>query len=238
MTGGMNENGARLAGDDAEVVRVRLDLGRRRRTGVPEVVFAERKTLEDTRLALEGLVAEGGFALATRLPEAHAEALVAHFAGAARWSREARALRIGELPHTGFRAGVLCAGTSDLPVAEEAAFVLEAFGHTVLRRYDVGVAGLHRLFEGFEAITACEALVVVAGMEGALPSVVAGVVDVPVIAVPTSVGYGAAFEGIAALLGMLTSCAPGIGVVNIDNGFGAAAFVHKLAGAGARIAAR
>ena len=126
---------------------------------------------------------------------------------------------------------VVCAGTSDLPVAEEAAFALDALGHDAVRATDVGVAGIHRLFDALDDIMTCRAVIVVAGMEGALPSVVAGLVRAPVIAVPTSVGYGAAFEGMAALLGMLTSCAPGIGVVNIDNGFGAAALAHKIVSA-------
>jgi NCAIR mutase (PurE)-related protein len=132
------------------------------------------------------------------------------------------------LPPTGQRVAVVCAGTSDLPVAREAAFTLEAFGEVVVSATDVGVAGVHRVFEVLEDVRTCRAVVVVAGMEGALPSVVAGLVKAPVIAVPTSVGYGAAFEGLAALLGMLTACAPGIGVVNIDNGFGAAALAHKI----------
>jgi NCAIR mutase (PurE)-related protein len=138
------------------------------------------------------------------------------------------ALRCGRLPTTGIRVAVVSAGPSDLPVAEEAAFALEAFGHDPVRASDVGVAGIHRIFESLDAIASCRAIIVVAGMEGALPSVVAGLVRAPVIAVPTSVGYGAAFDGLAALLGMLNACAPGIGVVNIDNGFGAAALAHKI----------
>ena len=119
-------------------------------------------------------------------------------------------------------------GTSDLPVAEEAAVVLEHLGHSVDRITDVGVAGIHRVFSGLERLRSSGALIVVAGMEGALPSVIAGLVDRPVVAVPTSVGYGASFGGVAALLGMLNSCAGGIGVVNIDNGFGAATLVHRI----------
>ena len=131
-------------------------------------------------------------------------------------------------PHLPGRVGVLCAGTSDLPVAEEAAGTLEVMGATVERIYDVGVAGLHRLMHHRSIFSACDVLIVCAGMEGALPSVVGGLVDVPVIAVPTSVGYGASFGGLAALLGMLNSCANGIAVVNIDNGFGAAAFAASI----------
>jgi hypothetical protein len=123
---------------------------------------------------------------------------------------------------------VVCAGTSDLPVAEEAAVVAEAFGHEVERLIDVGVAGLHRLLAAAEQIQRARVVIVVAGMEGALPSVVGGMVSVPVIAVPTSIGYGASFGGLAALLGMLNSCAAGVTVVNIDNGFGAAAAASRI----------
>jgi NCAIR mutase (PurE)-related protein len=123
---------------------------------------------------------------------------------------------------------VVCAGTSDLPVAEEAAVTAEVMGNTVERLYDVGVAGLHRLLSEHDRLRAARVLIVVAGMEGALPSVVAGLVDAPVIAVPTSVGYGASFGGIAALLGMLNSCANGVSVVNIDNGFGAACVASSI----------
>jgi pyridinium-3,5-biscarboxylic acid mononucleotide synthase len=129
------------------------------------------------------------------------------------------------------RVAVLTAGTSDQAVGDEAAEVLSYLGHAVDRLYDVGVAGIHRLFHVLDRIRPAHVLVVVAGMEGALPSVVAGLVDCPVIAVPSSVGYGASFDGIAALLAMLNACAPGIGVVNIDNGFGAAMLAHRVAAA-------
>jgi NCAIR mutase (PurE)-related protein len=148
----------------------------------------------------------------------------------------ARMLRCGRWPATGRRVAVVCAGTSDLPVAGEARFTLEAFGHDVVQRSDVGVAGIHRLLADFGAVAACEVVIVAAGMEGALPSVVAGLVQAPVIAVPTSVGYGVAAGGFAALHAMLASCAPGIAVVNIDNGFGAAALAHKMLGIGSRCA--
>ncbi|HEX8833446.1 MAG TPA: nickel pincer cofactor biosynthesis protein LarB, partial [Abditibacteriaceae bacterium] len=124
--------------------------------------------------------------------------------------------------------GLICAGTTDIPVAEEAGVTLEVMGGTVERIYDVGVAGLHRLLSYHQTLQRCNVIICVAGMEGALPSVVGGLVDVPVIAVPTSVGYGAAFGGLAALLGMLNSCAKGLSVVNIDNGFGAAAFAATI----------
>jgi len=205
----------------------RIDDDRLRRTGVPEVVFAERKTVEQIESAMRALYDSQGFALATRI-SADAAASLRDRLPEARHDATARALRCGSLPATGQTIGVICAGTSDVPVAEEAAFVLEAFGHSVVRRYDVGVAGLHRLLADFEGLSVCRALIVVAGMEGALPSVLAGLTRTPVIGVPTSVGYGAAFEGMTALLAMLSSCAPGIAVVGIDNGFGAAAFAHKL----------
>ena len=205
----------------------RLDHERRERTGVPEVVFAAGKTLDANRALVRGLYDRAGFALATRVPPDQRDALVASLPEAM-LEPVSGSIRCGTLPRTGIRIAVICAGTSDLPVAEEAAFCLEAFGHEPVRATDVGVAGIHRLFDSLDAIAPCRVAIVIAGMEGALPSVVAGLVRAPVIAVPTSVGYGAAFEGIAALLGMLTSCAPGIGIVNIDNGFGAAALAHKI----------
>jgi hypothetical protein len=205
----------------------RIDAERRARTGVPEVIFAAGKTLEQNLALVAALHARTGFALATRVPPDQQAALAAAYPDAV-LDPLAGALRRGTLPRTGERIAVVCAGTSDLPVAQEAAFVLDAFGDEVVRATDVGVAGVHRLFEVLDELRACRAIVVVAGMEGALPSIVAGLVKAPVIAVPTSVGYGAAFEGIAALLAMLTACAPGIGVVNIDNGFGAAALAHKI----------
>jgi hypothetical protein len=208
-------------------VDVELDHARHARTGVPEVVFAAGKTLEANRSAIRGLYARAGFALATRVPAGQRDVLMAELPDAA-LEPLSGAIRCGRLPRTGARVAVVCAGTSDLPVADEAAFSLEAFGHDAVRATDVGVAGIHRLFDALDGIASCRAVIVVAGMEGALPSVLAGLVQAPVIAVPTSVGYGAAFDGLAALLGMLTACAPGIGVVNIDNGFGAAALAHKI----------
>jgi len=144
------------------------------------------------------------------------------------YDARARVLRLGSLPRSGARIAVVCAGTSDVSVADEAAATLDAFGHDVVRRFDVGVAGVHRILAHIDELNACRAIIVVAGMEGALPSVVAGLVRAPVVAVPTSVGYGASFGGLAALLAMLNACSPGIGVVNIDNGFGAAALAHKI----------
>jgi NCAIR mutase (PurE)-related protein len=205
----------------------RLDHERRDRTGVPEAIFGAGKTVEQNIALVGALYARAGFALASRIPQDQLAALAAAYPDAVQEPLSG-ALRRGVLPRTGVRVAVVCAGTSDLPVAEEAAFFLDALGHEPVRATDVGVAGIHRLFDVLGELTACRAVIVVAGMEGALPSVVAGLVRAPVIAVPTSVGYGAAFDGLAALLGMLTSCAPGIGVVNIDNGFGAAALAHKI----------
>ncbi len=206
---------------------VRLDHGRKVRTGLPEVIFAEHKTREQVERIARSLHAVSGFALATRLAAADGAVLAAALPEA-RYDPVSRVLQCGELPKTGLPVAVVCAGTSDLPVAEEAARTLEALGHAVTRCYDVGVAGIHRVMSAVDELDACRAVIVVAGMEGALPSVVAGLVRRPVVAVPTSVGYGASFGGIAALLAMLNSCAPGVAVVNIDNGFGAAAMAHKI----------
>jgi len=205
----------------------RLDHERHDRTGVPEAIFGAGKTVEQNIALVGALYVRTGFALATRIPPDQLAALAAAYPDAV-LEPCSGALRRGALPRTGARVAVVCAGTSDLPVAEEAAFSLDALGHEPVRATDVGVAGIHRLFDVLGDLASCRAVIVVAGMEGALPSVVAGLVRAPVIAVPTSVGYGAAFDGLAALLGMLTSCAPGIGVVNIDNGFGAAALAHKI----------
>ena len=207
---------------------VQIDHPRRARTGIPEVVFGAGKTREQIEYIMRELYREHGFAFATRVKPSAGAQLAGALAQAS-YDERARTLRCGALARTGLLIGVACAGTSDVAVAEEAALTLDAFGHDVLRRYDVGVAGLHRALAGIEQLDACRAIVVVAGMEGALPSVIAGLVRRPIVAVPTSVGYGASFGGIAALLAMLNSCAPGVAVVNIDNGFGGAAMAHKIA---------
>jgi NCAIR mutase (PurE)-related protein len=207
---------------------INLDLARARRTGIPEVVFAERKTYEQIERIMCWLWNANGFVLATRVPVDFFDRLSTTLPAAVS-NFTARVIRCGALPSTRSTIGVISAGTSDLPVAEEAAFCAESFGNTVIRRNDVGVAGIHRLLEALPAVQDCAALIVVAGMEGTLPGIVAGLVSAPVIAVPTSVGYGVAAGGVAALHTMLASCAPGIGVVNIDNGFGAAALAHKIA---------
>jgi NCAIR mutase (PurE)-related protein len=210
----------------------RLDTDRERRTGMAEAVFAPGKTDEQLAAIVENCLDVAGKVLVTRLEEERAKPLLERFAEL-RYHAVAKILEAGpETGSMGLTVGVVSAGTSDLPVAEEAAVVLEHLGHPVDRINDIGVAGIHRLFSVLERLRAASALVVVAGMEGALPSVVAGLVESPVVAVPTSVGYGASFGGVAALLGMLNSCATGIGVVNIDNGFGAATLVHRITFAG------
>ena len=210
----------------------RLDTDRERRTGIAEAIFAPGKSDDQLAEIIERCLQVHGKVLVTRLDAERAAPLLERFEQltyhAAGKVLEAR----GESEPQGLPVGVVSAGTSDLPVAEEAAVVLEHLGHPVDRIHDVGVAGSHRLFSVLERLRAVRALVVVAGMEGALPSVVAGLVECPVVAVPTSIGYGASFGGVAALLGMLNSCATGIGVVNIDNGFGAATLVHRIARTG------
>jgi pyridinium-3,5-biscarboxylic acid mononucleotide synthase len=201
----------------------KIDHHRRLRTGLPEVIYSAGKTAEQVGEIFFRMAAMGGDVLATRADEA-AFAAVRALVPEAQYHSVARiiSLRQGAPAEGGAVVAVLCAGTSDLPVAEEAAVTAEAMGGTVRRIYDVGVAGLHRLLAQREELRQAEVVIVCAGMEGALPSVVGGLVGAPVIAVPTSVGYGASFGGLAALLGMLNSCSPNVTVVNIDNGFGAA----------------
>ncbi|MCS6918706.1 MAG: nickel pincer cofactor biosynthesis protein LarB, partial [Fimbriimonadales bacterium] len=191
------------------------------RKGFPEVVFCQGKTPEQTA-AIVARLAERGRVLATRATEAHFQAVRAQLPDAV-YHAQARAIAVGappEAPEQPYGV-VLAAGTADIPVAEEAALTARMMGARVETLYDVGVAGIHRLLEHLPLLHAARAIAVVAGMEGALPSVVGGLVRCPVIAVPTSVGYGAHFSGLAPLLTMLNSCAPGVCVVNIDNGFGA-----------------
>lgn len=212
---------AKLPYEDAGFARI--DHHRSLRLGLPEVIYAAGKTPEQTAEIFARMAAAGGSVLATR---ATAEAYVAvrDRVPEAQWHETARiiGLRGGETPKTSGTVAVICAGTSDLPVAEEAAVTAEYLGLNVARICDAGVAGLHRILAERETLDGVRAAIVCAGMEGALPSVVGGLVAAPVIAVPTSVGYGAAFGGVAALLGMLNSCSPNVCVVNIDNGFGAA----------------
>jgi NCAIR mutase (PurE)-related protein len=207
----------------------RVDHHRSVRQGFPEVVFGIGKTPAQLASIAERIVAAGHNLLVTRTtPEAHA-AVSEHLPGA-EFHEVARiiTLRTCAVPGGKGRIVIAAAGTADLPVAEEAAISAEIMGNTVDRVYDVGVAGLHRLLAEHERLTAARVVIVCAGMEGALPSVIGGLVDVPVIAVPTSVGYGASFGGMTALLAMLNSCASGVSVVNIDNGFGAAAIASSI----------
>lgn len=202
-----------------------LDHHRALRKGFPEVIFCESKTVEQVVAIADRIVSHGADLLATRVTAAQGEALCAAIPQA-RYNPTARTVAFrqsNQPPATRGEILVVCAGTSDLPVAEEALETAKAMGHPVSLLADVGVAGIHRLLSAQDRLFAASVIIVVAGMEGALASVVGGMVGVPVIAVPTSVGYGAHFGGLAALLGMLNSCATGVTVVNIDNGFGAAA---------------
>ena len=205
-----------------------LDHDRRRRLGHPEVVFGQGKTPAQVEAIAERLMAKGGPVLVTRADDEARRRLRARFGRLAHVHEGARTVRLGTAPRPRGRVAVVAAGTADLPVADEAIETLVALGSRVDRVADVGVAGLHRLVARMPLIRRARALVVVAGMEGALPSVVQGLVDRPVIAVPTSVGYGAHFKGLAPLLAMLNSCAPGITVVNVDNGFGAGYAAHLV----------
>ncbi len=209
----------------------RVDHHRELRSGIPEVMLGEFKTAEQIAVILTALAGGGSGALATRVDADKARAVCARIP-AVRHHEVARILVIDPERPRGQRGrgtiAVVAAGTSDLPVAEEAALTAEFLGHRVARVTDVGVAGLHRVLAASEELRACEVAVVVAGMEGALPSVVAGLVDRPIVAVPTSVGYGVGLGGFAAMLAMLASCSPGVAVVNIDNGFGAAVAAARI----------
>jgi NCAIR mutase (PurE)-related protein len=209
-------------GGDLDLDFAVIDGRRGERTGYPEVVYCAGKTVEQAEAIIVKMREAGLPVLATRAEPALAERIRGLFSGAD-YDPLARLIRIGRA-RDGLRGlvAVVAAGTSDLPVAREAALSAEFLGSRVELITDVGVAGIHRLYRRLEDIRRARLVVGAAGMEGALAGVIAGLVSVPVIAVPTSVGYGAAFGGLAALLGMLTSCSPGISVVNIDNGFGAA----------------
>jgi NCAIR mutase (PurE)-related protein len=209
----------------AQFGEVTLDLDRQRRCGFPEVIYGEGKSIETLKRIFDRLLREGVNVLATRVSAEKAEELTAAFP-AGDYNRAARTFRItqpaagdGTSSQTTGRVVVITAGSSDLPVAEEAKETLQWMGIDVTMIHDVGVAGPHRLPAHLDKLSDADAVVVVAGMEGALPSVVGGWVDCPVVAVPTSVGYGASFGGVAALLGMLNSCASNVTVVNIDAGF-------------------
>lgn len=203
----------------------RLDLARTHRTGLPEAVYCQGKTPAQVVAITERLLADGDDAvIATRVTDSQAALLdalapVGVGAGIRSWRHR---------PSTGRRVAVVAAGTSDLPVADECRLTLTALGHDASAITDVGVAGLHRLTAALPDIERAELVIAIAGMEGALPTVLAGLVRQPIIAVPTSAGYGTSFEGVTALLGMLATCSPGITVVGIDNGFGAAYAAHRM----------
>ena len=206
----------------AEFPFAQVDTHRALRKGFPEVIFGSGKTPDQVVQIAAAILEHEKHLLVTRVGKGHADTLRARFPNAVHHEK-ARCVTVS-LEEDQKRPGIIavvCAGTSDIPVAEEAAVTADIMGNTVERIYDVGVAGLHRLLRKLEQIQKANVIVVVAGMEGALPSVVAGLTSRPLIAVPTSVGYGANFGGLAALLGMLNSCGSGVTVVNIDNGFGA-----------------
>ncbi len=210
-----------------------LDCSRHSRCGFPEAVYCEGKTIEQIKRITKEMLKRDGFVLLTRLPEAAynrikralPELKYNRLGRAAYYSKKTQAQR----PHPKRKPVlIITAGTSDIPVAEEAKTTLLAAGNEVKTLYDVGVAGMHRLLNKADEIRNTNVIIVIAGMEGALASVVGGIVSKPVIAVPTSTGYGASFKGVAPLLAMLNSCAPGVSVVNIDNGFGAACVAHMI----------
>jgi NCAIR mutase (PurE)-related protein len=207
----------------------KVDHHRALRTGMPEVIFAESKTPAQVAAIFARMAKAGGNVLATRASREVYDAVLS-IEPRAEYHETARAITLTQAPPVAGKGtvGVVCAGTSDLPVAEEAAVTARLMGNEVELVADVGVAGIHRLLAQQNTLAAARVLVVCAGMEGALPTVVGGLVHAPVIAVPTSVGYGASLGGVAALLGMLNTCAPNVSVVNIDNGFGAACIASLI----------
>lgn len=217
----------RLAYEDLGFAKV--DLHRHRRKGFPEVIYCEGKTSEQVIKIAKRIWEHGHDVLATRA-DRKAFAAVKKVLKNAKYYKSARAITAQRKPRrlVAGSIAIITAGTADLPVAEEAAVTSEFLGNKVERFYDVGVAGIHRLVKNLDKIKKARVIIVVAGMEGALPSVLGGLVDRPIIAVPTSVGYGASFKGLSALLTMMNSCAPGVAVVNIDNGFGAAVMAYYI----------
>ena len=217
----LEEAASQLEGID-DIGFASLDLSRNKRNGFPEIIYGEGKTKEQIEKIIESLEKEHLPVLATRVDNEKGQYLLEKIPHGF-YYETARAFVVNPSPiHSEHYIAVVTAGTSDMPVAEEAAITAETFGNPVKRIYDVGVAGIHRLFNRLDDIRGASVIIVIAGMEGALVSVVAGLVDVPVIAVPTSVGYGSNLQGLTTLMSMLTSCASGVTVVNIDNGFGAA----------------
>jgi pyridinium-3,5-biscarboxylic acid mononucleotide synthase len=216
----------------ADLGYAKVDHHRELRRGYPEVIFCAGKTPNQVKGIVANMLPNGNNILGTRADIETFDA-VKEICKLAIYNEAGKTITITQTEQvlTKTYIAIITAGTSDIPVAEEAAVTTEFFGNKTERLFDVGIAGIHRLYDKIDLIRGAKVLIVIAGMEGALPSVVGGLVDKPVIAVPTSVGYGAAFNGIAALLGMLTSCTSGIGVVNIDNGFGAAylaSMINKL----------
>lgn len=207
----------------------KLDHHRALRTGMPEVIFAAGKTTDQVVQIFSHMAKAGGNVLATRASRECFEG-VSNAEPRATWHETARAITLEQAKAPAGRGNicVVCAGTSDLPIAEEAAITCRLMGNSTELIADVGVAGIHRLLAQKESLQSARVLIVCAGMEGALPTVVAGLVNAPVLAVPTSVGYGASFGGVAALLGMLNTCSPNVSVVNIDNGFGAACIASLI----------
>jgi pyridinium-3,5-biscarboxylic acid mononucleotide synthase len=215
-----------------DLIFAKIDHHRELRTGSPEVIFCQGKTVDQIIQIIQAMLPKGNNILATRTNEEIMETLKAIFP-MGQQNKIARTFVIKQADHPASpnKIAIVTAGTADIPVAEEAAVTAEIFGNNVDRIFDVGIAGIHRLYRELPRIRAARVIVAVAGMEGALPSVLGGLVDKPVIAVPTSVGYGANFNGLSALLTMLNSCASGISVVNIDNGFGAgylASMINRL----------
>ena len=219
-------------GGESNLGFARVDLGRHRRCGIPEVIFCTGKTAEQVVKIASAMVAAGQNVLATRATPEQVHALLAvHPSAVSHETARCVTLDVAPLPAPVGQVAVVTAGTADIPVAEEAALVASRMGARVERIFDVGVAGLHRRMRHLDVLRASRVIVVVAGMEGALPSVVGGLVDRPIVAVPTSVGYGLNLAGLSTLLSMLNSCVPGITVVNVDNGFGAgvaAAMINRV----------
>ena len=206
----------------------RLDTHRSLRKNLPEIIYCEGKTPSQVLELVKNLKEENEEVILTRVSRETAILIKKNFPSS-KFYEEAKILTLGvRKRRKRGKVLVITAGTSDIPVAEEAVIIAELMGANVEKLYDVGVAGVHRIMGEIERLLSANVIVVVAGMEGALPSLVAGLVDKPIIAVPTSIGYGASFKGLAALLGMLNSCAPGVAVVNIDNGFGAGAFAAMI----------
>ena len=205
------------------------DHHRAMRRGFPEAVFCAGKTDEQALEIADRILSMQGSAILTKVEKRLAAKLKRRFKGKVEHVPVAKLVFLGKRPERlSGRVAIMTAGTSDIPVAEEAAAICERYGVKVERIFDVGVAGVHRLIPSLKVINGSDVVIVIAGMEGALPSVVAGMTDKPVVAVPTSIGYGASFEGVTALLAMLCSCSPGIAIVNIDNGFGAGVFALSV----------